>query len=207
MSFDSRSRNFLYLNMTSGKLILFCGASGSGKTTIVRYLLERYRQFSFSVSATTRHKRANEVDGRDYYFLTVAQFKEKIAANEFVEWEEVYKDLFYGTLKSEIERIWNENKVVVFDVDVEGGLNIKKRFGSNLLAVFVKPPSVEALRRRLTERNTESAESLVVRIAKAEKELQYENLFDHVIENDNREHALSQATALVDEFLMDPARK
>jgi guanylate kinase len=184
-----------------GKLILFCGPSGSGKTTITRHLLENFPELSFSVSATTRHKRPNEIHGKDYYFLTVHEFKQKIATGEFVEWEEVYKDLFYGTLKSEIERIWKENKAVTFDVDVEGGLKIKKIFHDNLLAVFVKPLSVDVLRKRLTERNTESEQSLRVRIEKAVHELTYENRFDHVIVNDTLEHALEQANKLVSEFL------
>ncbi len=187
--------------MVTGKLILFCGPSGSGKTTITKHLLENFSQLSFSVSATTRNKRTTEVDRRDYHFLSVEEFKKKIAADEFVEWEEVYTDLFYGTLKSEVEKIWKQNKAVVFDVDVEGGLSIKKIYGHQLLAVFVEPPSVEALRKRLTERNTESVESLAVRIAKAEKELTYANLFDHIIVNDNLDCALTQAKILVTEFL------
>ncbi|MCX6274952.1 MAG: guanylate kinase [Bacteroidetes bacterium] len=191
--------------MKEGKLILFCGPSGSGKTTITRHLLEHFPQLSFSVSATTRKKRASEVDGEDYHFLTVPEFKKKIETDQFVEWEEVYTDLYYGTLKSEIERIWNENKVVAFDVDVEGGMNIKKIYGNSLLAVFIKPLSVEVLRKRLTDRNTESPESLAIRIAKAELELTYTDKFDHIIVNDTLEHALEQAKALVKEFLTTPS--
>jgi len=155
----------------------------------------------FSVSATTRAKRPNEVHGHDYYFISVDDFKSKIKEDAFVEWEEVYTNIFYGTLKSEIQRIWNDGKVVAFDVDVEGGLNIKKLYGNNLLAVFVKPLSVEVLRKRLAERNTESPESLETRIAKAEHELLYESKFDHVILNDTLEHALELAIKLVNEFL------
>ena len=184
-----------------GKLILFCGPSGSGKTTITKHLLEKFPQLRFSVSATTRAKRPAEVHGRDYYFISVEDFKQNIKNNAFVEWEEVYRDIYYGTLKSEIERIWKEGKVVAFDVDVEGGLNIKKLFGNNLLAVFVKPLSVEVLRKRLAERNTESPESLETRIAKAEHELLYESKFDHVILNDTLEHALELAIKLVTDFL------
>lgn len=190
--------------MKEGKLILFCGPSGSGKTTITRHLLEHFPQLSFSVSATTRKKRASEVNGEDYHFLTVPEFKKKIETDQFVEWEEVYTDLYYGTLKSEIERIWNENKVVAFDVDVEGGMNIKKIYGKSLLAVFIKPLSVAVLRKRLTDRNTESPESLAIRIAKAELELTYADKFDHIIVNDTLEHALEQAMALVKEFLTIP---
>ena len=186
-----------------GKLVLFCGPSGSGKTTITRHLLEEIPGLSFSVSATTRKKRGNETEGKDYYYLTVDEFKKKIDADEFVEWEEVYPGLYYGTLKSEIKRIWNEGKAVIFDVDVEGGLNIKQIYRDNLLAVFVKPLSVEVLRKRLTERNTESAESLATRIAKAEHELTYAEKFDHVILNDTLEHAYAQARELVNSFLLN----
>jgi guanylate kinase len=189
---------------SQGKLILFCGPSGSGKTTITRHLLSIFPELRFSVSATTRAKRPNEVHGVDYYFLTVADFKKKISESQFVEWEEVYKDLYYGTLKSEVECIWKENKTVAFDVDVEGGLNIKKIYGDNLLAVFVKPLSLDVLRKRLTERNTESPESLATRIEKAEHELTYADKFDHVIVNDTLEHALVLATNLVREFLHLP---
>ena len=182
-------------------MILFCGPSGSGKTTITKHLLEKFPQLKFSVSATTRAKRPNEVHGRDYYFISVDDFKKRIKLDAFVEWEEVYRNIFYGTLKSEIQRIWNEGKVVAFDVDVEGGLNIKKLFGNNLLAVFVKPLSVEVLRKRLAERNTESPESLETRIAKAEHELLYESKFDHIILNDTLEHALELAIKLVNDFL------
>jgi len=185
----------------TGKLILFCGPSGSGKTTITKHLLEKFPQLRFSVSATTRAKRPNEVHGRDYYFISVDDFKKNIKLDAFVEWEEVYRNIFYGTLKSEIQRIWNEGKVVAFDVDVEGGLNIKKLYGNNLLAVFVKPLSVEVLRKRLAERNTESPESLETRIAKAEHEMLYESKFDHVILNDTLEHALELAIKLVKDFL------
>lgn len=183
------------------KLILFCGPSGSGKTTIVHHLLNNNSYTSFSVSATTRAKRANELDGVDYYFLTVDAFKNKIAANEFVEWEEVYTNGFYGTLKSEIERLVALNKVVLFDVDVEGGLNIKKMYGDHLLAVFVKPPSVEVLHKRLLARASESAETLKLRIEKAELELSYADKFDKVIVNDNLETALWHAQKLMEDFV------
>ena len=187
--------------MKNGKLVLFCGPSGSGKTTITKHLLQEIPQLRFSVSATTRKKRENETEGKDYYFLTVDEFKKKINGNEFVEWEEVYPGLYYGTLKSEIERIWKENKAVIFDVDVEGGLNIKKIYSRNLLAVFVKPLSVDVLRKRLTERNTESAESLATRIAKAEHELTYAGRFDHILLNDTLDHAFAQSRELVNSFL------
>ena len=154
-----------------GNLLLFCGPSGSGKTTIVRHLLDTDPRLAFSISATTRPKRETETDGVDYHFISVNEFKRRIDAGEFVEWEEVYKDRFYGTLRSEVDRLWRENKVVVFDVDVEGGLQLKKTFGELLLAVFVMPPSVEALHQRLTARQSETPESLKARVAKAEHEL------------------------------------
>jgi len=184
-----------------GKLILFCGPSGSGKTTIVHYLLKHNPVLAFSVSATTRKKRNVETDGVDYHFMTVHEFKKKIAEDAFIEWEEVYENGFYGTLKSEVERIWKENKAAIFDVDVEGGLKIKKQFGDNMLAVFVKPPTVEDLNKRLHARETETPESLQARIQKSEHELTYASRFDHVLINDEREKAFRDAQKLVDEFL------
>ncbi|MBP7268701.1 MAG: guanylate kinase [Bacteroidia bacterium] len=184
-----------------GKLLLFCGPSGSGKTTIVRYLLDTDPRLAFSISATTRPKRETETDGVDYHFISVDEFKRRIDAGEFVEWEEVYKDRFYGTLRSEVDRLWRENKVVVFDVDVEGGLQLKKTFGELLLAVFVMPPSVEALHQRLTARQSETPESLKARVAKAEHELTYAFRFDRVIVNDTLEHALEEAKQVVSEFI------
>lgn len=185
------------------KLILFCGPSGSGKTTIVHHLLRSNSYVSFSVSATTRAKRANETDGVDYYFLSVDAFKKKIDANEFVEWEEVYTNGFYGTLKSEIERLVAQNKVVIFDVDVEGGLNIKKMYGADLLAVFVQPPSIEVLHERLIARESESEETLNRRIAKADYELTFADKFDKVIVNDNLETALWHAQKMLEDFVAD----
>lgn len=184
-----------------GKLLLFCGPSGSGKTTIVRHLLDTDPRLAFSISATTRPKRETETDGVDYHFISVNEFKRRIDAGEFVEWEEVYKDRFYGTLRLEVDRLWRENKVVVFDVDVEGGLQLKKTFGELLLAVFVMPPSVEALHQRLTARQSETPESLKARVAKAEHELTYAFRFDRVIVNDTLEHALEEAKQVVAEFV------
>lgn len=183
------------------KLVLFCGPSGSGKTTIVHYLLQHIQQLSFSISATTRSKRENEEHGRDYYFIPVDDFKNRIAHNEFVEWEEVYGNKFYGTLKSEIERIWKSGKAVVFDVDVEGGLNIKQQYGDNLMAVFVMPPSLKHLHERLKARDTETPESLQTRITKAEHELTYAPRFDHILVNENKEQACMDALRMTKEFL------
>jgi guanylate kinase len=187
--------------MTEGKLLLFCGPSGSGKTTIVHHLLETDPRLAFSVSATTRKKRENETDGVDYHFISVEDFKKKIEENAFVEWEEVYAGGYYGTLKSEIQRIWNEGKIPVFDVDVEGGLEIKKIYGDKLLSVFVQPPSVEELHKRLTLRNSESPESFKARIEKSEHELTYAIRFDRVIVNDKLKFALKEAKILVGDFL------
>lgn len=188
----------------NGKLLLFCGPSGSGKTTIVHHLLKIDKRLSFSVSATTRPMRSNEEDGIDYHFLSVEEFKEKIAKREFIEWEEVYTDRFYGTLKSEVEKIWLKQQVAVFDVDVVGGLNIKGQFGSDLLSVFVMPPSVDELRRRLKARNSETAESYQARIEKAEHELTFASHFDKIIVNDSLEVALQEAESILTEFLGSP---
>ncbi len=184
-----------------GKLILFCGPSGSGKTTIVHHLLKNNPRLAFSVSATTRSKRETETNGIDYHFLSIEEFKEKINCDEFVEWEEVYQNGYYGTLKEEIEKIWKQNKVVVFDVDVEGGLKIKKKFGAEMLAVFVMPPSVDDLFKRLHARETETAESLKTRIAKSEHELTFASHFDKLLINDDKQKACEEAQKLVNEFL------
>ncbi|MCC6385397.1 MAG: guanylate kinase [Bacteroidia bacterium] len=182
-------------------LVLFCGPSGSGKTSIVHKMLEIFPQLQFSISATTRAKRKNEVEGRDYYFISLAAFKQKITDNEFLEWEEVYQNGYYGTLKSEVHRIAQLGKVVLFDVDVEGGLNIKKQFGENLLDIFVRPPSMDELRRRLIARATETDETLMTRVLRAETEITYANRFSHVIVNDRIEHAEQEATRLIRQFL------
>ncbi len=183
------------------KHFLFCGPSGSGKTSIVQHLLKEFSFMCFSISATTRPMRATEINGIDYYFLSEDEFRDKISQDAFIEWEEVYNGRFYGTLKSEIVRIESENCSAVFDVDVEGGLTIKNKFGNNLLTVFVRPPSVEDLRKRLVARNTETEESLQKRLDKATHELTYEPLFDHIIVNHNLEAACQAAMQKVQEFL------
>jgi guanylate kinase len=183
------------------KLILFCGPSGSGKTSIVQQLLGKFPQLSFSVSATTRAKRQNETEGKDYYFLSIDDFKKKIENNEFLEWEEVYMNGFYGTLKSEIKKISDRQQVIIFDVDVEGGLNIKNAFGDQLLDVFVMPPGIDELKKRLVARATETDESLLARILRAEEELGYSVRFSHVIVNRIFEEAVSEAETLVKDFL------
>jgi guanylate kinase len=189
------------LDTKLNKVVIFCAPSGSGKTTIVKHLLSSDKRLAFSVSACTRNKRANEEHGKDYYFLTHEEFKQRVANNEFLEYEEVYGSNFYGTLKSEVDRIWAMGKAVIFDVDVEGGLNIKKHFGNKALAVFVKPPSVEVLEQRLRFRSTETEETLRIRINKAVHELQYEDKFEYVLLNENLDEALVIAENLVTEFL------
>lgn len=183
------------------KLIIVSAPSGAGKTTIVRHLLSLPLQLAFSVSATSRAPRPGESDGLDYYFLSADTFRQKIDAGEFLEWEEVYPGTYYGTLKSEVERIWDEDKSVVFDVDVIGGLNIKKIYGDKALAVFVQPPSVEVLHQRLRSRSTESEDKIATRIAKAEYELSFAPEFDVVLINDNLQAALVEAEKRVINFL------
>ncbi len=184
-----------------GKLIVFTAPSGAGKTTIVKHLLANNPDLTFSVSACTRPQRQGEVDGREYYFMNNSEFLEKVAAGKFLEWEEVYEDTYYGTLKSEIERIRQTGKHVVFDIDVEGALNIKKTYGNEALCVFVQPPSEEVLIQRLRGRNTEQARSLDMRIQKASAELAYASKFDKVLVNDELSLALSTAQTLVNDFL------
>jgi len=184
-----------------GKLIIFSAPSGSGKTTIVKHLLRKIPGLNFSVSATSREPRAGESDGKDYYFLSEAAFRNKIRNNEFLEWEEVYPGIFYGTMKSEVERIRNEGKHVVFDVDVVGGLNIKKYYGDEALAVFIRPPSVEELRKRLQARSTEPEEKINMRVTKAKEELSYSGKFDTVLVNDNLEEAKRTAEKITTGFL------
>ncbi|MDR3271908.1 MAG: guanylate kinase [Flavobacteriaceae bacterium] len=187
--------------MAEGKLIIFSAPSGSGKTTLVKHLLKHIPELSFSVSCTTRDKRKNEIDGKDYYFLTVDEFKQKIKNQEFIEYEEVYGGRYYGTLHTEIDRLWNAGKHVIFDIDVKGGLNLKKQFKERALAVFVSPPSLTELEKRLRERCTESEETLKMRLDKADKELSYAKDFDVVLVNENLEKAEIKAEKLVKSFL------
>jgi len=184
-----------------GKLIIFSAPSGAGKTTIVKHLLQQDFDLNFSVSATSREPREGETHGKDYYFIPENEFKKKIENNEFLEWEEVYTGIFYGTLKSEVEQIRNAGKNVIFDVDVVGGLNIKKYYGNEAMAVFVQPPSVEELKKRLRNRSTESKEKIKMRVAKAEKELEFANQFDIVIVNKELPKALKEAEKVVSGFL------
>ncbi len=182
-------------------LIIVTAPSGAGKTTIVRHLINKFPQLAFSVSATNRPKREKETDGRDYYFISTDNFKNKIASQEFLEYEEVYTGRFYGTLKSELERLWAEKKCIIFDVEVHGALNIQKAYSENALSVFIMPPSKEILYERLKKRNTETAETLIQRMARAEEELTFAPRFNSVIINDNLQEALAQAEILVTVFL------
>ena len=190
-----------------GKLIVFSAPSGSGKTTIVQHLLKQEDlNLEFSVSATSRKPRGDEQHGREYYFLSLSDFKSHMKKDDFLEWEEVYRDNFYGTLNSEIERIWATGKNVIFDIDVVGGLRIKRKFPERTLAVFVKPPSVEELKIRLKKRKTESDEKINVRIAKASVEMATAPRFDQVILNDSLDHALSEASKLVASHIAKPLK-
>lgn len=186
----------------SGKSIIFSAPSGSGKTTIVNHIISLSElKLEFSVSACTRKMRNGEVQGKDYYFISVEDFRDKIEENKFIEWEEVYKNNYYGTLKSEVDRIWNENKNVIFDVDVMGGLNLKRQFGKDALSIFVMPPSVEELQKRLEKRGTDPAEKITGRVAKARFEMKYADKFDKILLNDDLNKALKEAEQMIQEFL------
>lgn len=183
------------------KVIIFSAPSGSGKSTIIGHLLKRVPGLEFSISATSRKPRQGEQDGKDYYFLTKDDFKQRVAEDKFVEWVEVYQGTCYGTLKSEIERIWDKGNTVIFDVDVLGGVSLKKIFGQKALSIFIQPPSIEVLEQRLQNRGTETEESLRKRIERAEMELQYSNQLDVVVVNDNLDNAINETETIVNNFL------
>ena len=185
----------------NGKLLIFCAPSGSGKSTIVQHLMKLNPKLAFSISATSRKPRKGERDGKEYHFISPQEFRERIEHNEFVEWEEVYPEQYYGTLKSEVDRIWEEGHHALFDIDVVGGLNLKKEYGEKALAIFVKPPSIEILEERLRSRGSDDEESLQKRIGKAEYELSFAPEFDLILVNDSLEKALADAEAMVQEFL------
>ena len=187
--------------MKNGKIIIFSAPSGSGKSTLIGHLLKRFPQLEFSISATSRAPRGSEVNGKEYYFLSNEEFKNKVAAGEFVEWEEVYAGTCYGTLRSELKRIWDQGHVIVFDVDVKGGVNLKKIFGDDALSIFIMPPSVEELRRRLEKRGTDTPETIAKRVAKAEEEITYAPLFDKIVVNDSLETAIADATRITETFI------
>ena len=185
----------------TGKCVIFSAPSGAGKTTLVHYLLRNIEELEFSISAASREPRGREVNGLDYHFLSQKDFEQKIKNDEFVEWEEVYDNMYYGTLKSEVKKAWDKGKVVVFDVDAEGGLNLKRIFGDHALAVFIKPPSLFVLEQRLRDRRTETEESIQKRLKKANAELEKAELFDYVLMNDNLEQACLEAEDLVKKFI------
>ncbi len=190
------------MSFNTDKLIVFSAPSGSGKTTIVRHLLEQTDlPLAFSISATTRAPRGTEKDGEDYYFLSPEAFKSKIEKGEFLEYEEVYPGLFYGTLASEVKRLWNEKKAVLFDIDVMGGMSIKKSFPAETLTVFVQPPSIKTLEKRLRSRNTDTEETLQIRLSKAQQELEQAQAFDEIVINDDLATALSRTEEIVRSFL------
>ena len=187
--------------MENGKVLIFSAPSGSGKSSIVNYLLEKDLNLEFSISATSRQPRGTEINGKDYYFISAEEFKQKIANNEFVEWEEVYKDHFYGTLKSELDRIWVKENIVIFDVDVAGGLNLKKIFKERAAALFIMPPSISVLEKRLINRGTDNPESIKMRVTKATYELEVKNRFDHIIVNNDLIEACKLAEDHIRRFL------
>lgn len=189
------------MQKSDGKIIIFSAPSGSGKSTIVNHLLGKFPRLQFSISATSRSPRGDEQHGKEYYFLTNEEFARRAAADEFVEWEEVYAGTSYGTLRSEVQRIWDASGVIVFDVDVRGGVNLKRIFGDSALAIFIEPPSIEALRQRLIGRATDTPEAIERRIGKAAEELKFAPEFDVVIVNDVLSEALSKAEKLVNEFI------
>lgn len=188
-------------NQNKDQVIIFSAPSGAGKSTIVRHLLEKFPTLEFSISATSRAPRGKEKDGREYYFFSVDQFETKIKNGDFVEYEEVYQGSYYGTLKSEVRRIWDKEHIIVFDIDVKGGVNLKRLYGKNALAVFIMPPSIDVLRERLVSRGTDSPENIEKRISKAAEELTYKDKFDKILINDNLESALEEAEKLVSDFI------
>ena len=187
----------------NGKLIIFSAPSGSGKTTIVHALIKKFPQLEFSISATSRAPRGAELHGKDYYFFTAEEFDKALEGDMFVEWEEVYAGTKYGTLRTEVERIWEKNNVILFDVDVKGGIRLKSIFGDDALSIFVMPPSVEALRERLINRGTDSSEAIEKRIAKAETELADNIHFDHVVINDDLQAAIEEVERIISDFIKE----
>lgn len=185
----------------NGKLVIISAPSGAGKTTIVNYLLDKQLNLEFSISATSREPRGREKNGREYYFISPGDFREKINNNEFIEWEEVYKDQFYGTLRSEIDRIWSENNHVLFDVDVKGGINLKNIFRQKAMSIFIMPPSVDELEKRLNKRSTDDPVRIRMRISKALEEIKLADRFDHIVVNDNLEVAQREVYEMVRSFL------
>ncbi|WP_144283048.1 guanylate kinase [Chryseobacterium echinoideorum] len=183
------------------KVIIFSAPSGSGKTTLVKYALEQFPELEFSISCTTRQPRGSEIHTVDYHFISPDEFRQKISENAFVEYEEVYTDKYYGTLKSEVEKIWSNQKVVIFDVDVKGGISLKKYFKEKALSIFIEPPSIEELERRLINRNTDDAETIKIRVAKAEEEMSYAENFDIIVINKDLDEAKNEIKNLIENFI------
>jgi guanylate kinase len=187
--------------MMEGKLVIISAPSGAGKTTIVNHLLRKKLGLKFSISATTRSPRGKEKNGKEYYFITPEDFRDRICNNEFIEWQEVYRDQYYGTLKSEIKRIWADNKHVIFDVDVKGGINLKNTFGDKAISIFIMPPSVNDLEKRLLSRATDDRSKINIRVEKAIEEMKLAGIFDHIVKNDNLERAQNEVYQMVNSFL------
>ena len=199
---SARMTKFVNYNSEKmGKVVIVSAPSGSGKTTVVNHLLESFDCFAFSVSATTRAPRGSEKDGEAYYFISEAEFRRRIEAGAFVEHEQVYNGVFYGTLKSEVDRIWGMDKVILFDVDVKGGVSLKKYFGEDALSIFIKAPSIKEIRRRLEKRGTDSPEFIDERVRKARVEMMYQPKFDRILLNDDLATCLAEADKMVGEFL------
>ena len=184
-----------------GKVIIFSAPSGAGKTTVVKHILSKFPELEFSISACSREKRPTEIDGKDYHFVSTEEFRNKINNGEFVEWEEVYEGCFYGTLRSELSRIWKSRHIVVFDVDVKGGMNLKRIFGDNAMAVFISPPDLETLEQRLINRSTESEESLIKRLNKASWEMQFANQFDKIIISNELDNTYRETENVVAQWI------
>lgn len=201
MEFETRNLKLETRNNKMNKVIIFSAPSGSGKTTLVKYALEQFPELEFSISCTTRQPRGSEIHAVDYHFISPDEFRQKISDDAFVEYEEVYTDKYYGTLKSEVEKIWNNQKVVIFDVDVKGGISLKKYFKEKALSIFIEPPSIEELERRLISRNTDDAETIKTRVAKAGEEMLYAKDFDVIVINENLDQAKKEIKTLIENFI------
>ncbi len=201
MEFETRNLKLETRNNKMNKVIIFSAPSGSGKTTLVKYALEQFPELEFSISCTTRQPRGSEIHAVDYHFISPDEFRQKISDDAFVEYEEVYTDKYYGTLKSEVEKIWNNQKVVIFDVDVKGGISLKKYFKEKALSIFIEPPSIEELERRLISRNTDDAETIRTRVAKAGEEMLYAKDFDVIVINENLDQAKKEIKTLIENFI------
>jgi len=201
MEFEARNLKLETRNNKMNKVIIFSAPSGSGKTTLVKYALEQFPELEFSISCTTRQPRGSEIHAVDYHFISPDEFRQKISDDAFVEYEEVYTDKYYGTLKSEVEKIWDNQKVVIFDVDVKGGISLKKYFKEKALSIFIEPPSIEELERRLISRNTDDAETIKTRVAKAGEEMLYAKDFDVIVINENLDQAKKEIKTLIENFI------